>query len=206
MKVKLCGFTEEESLQTAIDEKCDFIGFIFHKNSPRYVTIEKARNLAEKIPQNIAKVAVTVDAEFEFLEEIFQNLQPQFFQFHGKEDISYLQKFREIFPNTKIIKAFKISTKEDLETLHNYENYADFLMLDSRNAGSGESFDWNLLQNFNSTKPWFLSGGLNVQNIENAIATTNATMVDISSGIEEIRGVKSSKLVVEFMQKIREIC
>jgi phosphoribosylanthranilate isomerase len=203
MRVKLCGFKEEKTLQAAIKENCDFIGFIFYEKSPRFVSVDDAKKLARIVPSHIAKVAVVVDADFNFLEEISQKFSPEFFQFHGSESPEFLSEVRKKFPQIKIIKAFKISDKSDLEKISAFEKVADLLLLDGKNAGSGEKFDWEILKNFSARKDWFLSGGLNADNISHAIKTTGAKMIDISSGIEEIRGQKSPQLIAEFMAKVR---
>lgn len=205
MKVKLCGFTDEESVLTAVRQKCDFLGFVFHEKSPRYISPENAALISAKVPSSIARVAVVADLDFDVLEVISQKFHPDFFQFHGNETVEFLQKARQKFPQIKIIKAFKVSDRADLEHVKDFENIADFFMFDGKNPGSGKKFDWKILQNFYSKKDWFLSGGLNVDNIFDALKITGAKMIDISSGIEKIRGKKSPELIEEFMEKIRKI-
>ncbi len=202
MKVKLCGFTEINSVETAIAQKCNFIGFVFSKKSPRFITPENAAIIARNIPQSIAKVAVVVDASFEYLSEISEKLAPDFFQFHGSETCDFLEKSRQKFPKIKIIKAFPLELESDLSVAKNFESCLDIFLFDSKSAGSGKSFDWKILQNFHSHKPWFLSGGLNAENVLEAIKITGATMIDVSSGIEKIRGQKSPELIQEFMKKV----
>ena len=209
MKIKLCGFTEKESLRVAIEAKCDFIGFVFYEKSPRYITLESASILAAKIPATIAKVAVVVDPDFEFLAKISQKFSPDFFQFHGSENVNFLREVRKKFPQIKIIKAFKLNEAEDLEHLKNFEDVADFFLFDGAKPGSGKSFKWEILKNFSSKKAngrdWFLSGGLNSDNLDEALKITGAKMVDISSGIEKSRGQKSSELIQELMTKVRNV-
>lgn len=206
MKIKLCGFKEEESLRAAINADCDFLGFIFVKKSPREINLETAKKLAKIIPAKIAKVAVVVDADFGFLEKIINEFQPQYIQFHGQETVEFLTNFKKNFPQIKIIKAFKISNKDDLNQIKNFEKIADLFLLDGKNAGSGESFNWKLLQDFRINKDWFLSGGINVKNLQEALAKTGARMIDISSGIEEVRGEKSIKLINELVAICGKIC
>ena len=209
MKIKLCGFTEKESLRVAIEAKCDFIGFVFYKKSPRYITLESASILAAKIPATIAKVAVVVDPDFEFLAKISQKFSPDFFQFHGSENVNFLREVRKKFPQIKIIKAFKLNEAQDLEHLKNFEDVADFFLFDGAKPGSGKSFKWEILKNFSSKKAngrdWFLSGGLNSDNLDEALKITGAKMVDISSGIEKSRGQKSPELIQELMTKVRNV-
>lgn len=207
MKVKLCGFTKEDSLRTAIEQKCDFVGFVFCEKSVRNISIEKAAELAKIVPSSLAKVAVVVDPTTDFLGKIIKEVKPQFIQFHGNESVEFLNNFKKDFPNIGIIKAFRIKEAKDLELSHKYFPIADFFLFDSKakdvQGGSGHSFEWNILNNFSINKDWFLSGGLNINNIEEAISISKATMIDVSSGIEEIRGQKSSQLIENFMNKVR---
>lgn len=204
MKVKLCGFTQKESLLSAIDANCDFIGFVFYEKSPRFISPESSSSLAKNIPGKIAKVAVVVDSDFDFLEKISQNFAPDFFQFHGAENVNFLHEVRKKFPQIKIIKAFRLNDEKDLQQVKNFEEVADLFLFDSPNPGSGKSFKWEMLKNFSSKKDWFLSGGLNAQNIDKALKISGAKMIDISSGIEKSRGQKSPELIYELMTKIRK--
>lgn len=203
MKVKLCGFTEKESLRVAIDAGCDFVGFVFYEKSPRYITVESASILAAQIPTKVSKVAVLVDPDFDFLAKISQKFSPEFFQFHGHENVNFLREVRKKFPEIKIIKAFRITDVKDLEQVKNFEDVADLFLFDNKNPGSGKSFKWEILKEFSSKKDWFLSGGLNVNNVSKALKISGANMIDISSGIEKIRGQKSSELIKELMAKVR---
>jgi len=203
MKIKLCGFTEIETIETAINYGCDFIGVVFAKNSIRYVDPNSAKILSKIIPDSVGRVAVVVNETLENLQKINQNFQPHFFQLHGDEDIKYIENLKKIFPKISIIKALSIFTENDLNKIKNFDNYIDYFLLDNKNPGSGEAFDWSILQDFNPTKPYFLSGGINIKNIDEAIKTVNPKFIDISSGIEEKRGIKSSKLIIEILQKIK---
>ncbi len=205
MKIKLCGFTEVETIKTAIDHGCNFVGVVFVKNSIRYVDPNSAKNLLKIIPNSIYRVAVVANETLDNLQIINQNFQPHFFQLHGDEDIKYIENLKKIFPEISLIKAISISTKNDLTKIKNFDNNVDYFLLDNKNPGSGKSFEWNILQDFKSTKPYFLSGGINIKNIDEAIAIANPDFVDISSGIEEIRGIKSTKLIIEILQKIKTI-
>jgi phosphoribosylanthranilate isomerase len=206
MKIKLCGFRDEESLKVAVKQKCDFLGFIFCDKSPRNISLSQASALLMMIPSDIKKVAVVVDATFEFLQKIIDNLSPDFLQFHGSEDIQFLKEFRQKFPQIKIIKAFRINNEADLELVKNFEDYCDLFLFDGQNPGSGEKFNLEILKDFKSKKDWFLAGGINIDNVLEMLQISGAKMIDISSGIEEIRGTKSPKLIIEFMNKVRSLC
>lgn len=208
MKVKLCGFKDRQSVLAAITAGADFIGFVFCQKSPRYVTPEKAAEIAAIIPPTIAKVAVLANIDLEVIKHIYKSLKPDYFQFHGSETPAFLQKIREIFPRVKIIKAFRIGGRHDLKNVRRFENEADFFLFDSKvdetMGGTGQTFDWKILFGFRSRRNWFLSGGLNVSNVNQAAKITGARMVDISSGIEKVRGEKSPELITQIMAKTKQ--
>lgn len=209
IKVKLCGFTQQYSLEAAIKCKCDFVGFVFHNPSPRNITLTKARELSPTVPTNIAKVAVVVDASDDMLQKINDNLNPEIYQFHGHETIQYIEQFKKKFPDKKIIKAFAVESKKDVTNSKNYEAICDYFLYDSKSnnnfGGTGTTFDWSIFQEETPNKKWFLSGGLNVNNIAEAITTSQTEMIDTSSGIEEFKGQKSIKLIQELMQKVKSL-
>lgn len=203
MQVKLCGFSEEDSLKAAIETNCNFIGFIFYDKSPRNISTIKAKKLFEIVPKHIAKVAVVVDPDHNLLKEII-SLKPEYIQFHGNESLEFLQNFKKENPKIKIIKAFRIANKFDLAPAKEFEDIVDLFLFDSKvetgQGGTGAKFDWEILQNIDLKKDWFLSGGININNISKAINIDNVKMLDISSGIESSRGVKSPKLIEQFMR------
>lgn len=210
MKVKLCGFSDQQSVVAAVAAKVDFIGFVFCQKSSRYIDPEKVAEIAKIIPPTIAKVAVLANTDLAVIKTIYQNLAPQYFQFHGSETPKFLEKIREIFPKVKIIKAFRISTRQDLKQVRAFEAMSDLFLFDSKPVssegalgGSGQVFDWKILSGFKSRRDWFLSGGLNVNNVSDAVKITGAKMIDISSGIEKIRGQKSVELIEQLMTKVK---
>lgn len=203
VKVKLCGFSEPQSLTCAIEQKADFVGFIFHEKSPRNITAEKARELGRLVPSHIPKVAVFQNPTLDDLHKAAQSLEPQYFQLHGSQSKQAIQEIKRLFPQIKLIKAFNVAQKSDLEQSIDFIDAADIFLFDGQISGGGKVFDWNFFSDFKSKKPWFLSGGLNCDNILQALKITGAQMVDVSSGIEKIRGVKSPELITEFMTKIK---
>lgn len=209
MLVKLCGFSDKVTIDAAISNGCNFLGFIFFDKSSRNITPKNAALISKNIPSSVAKVAVVVDASFEFLEEIVREFSPDYLQFHGDENIEHLQSVKNKFPQIKIIKAFKIKDKSDLDKVNDFSQVADLFLFDSKveneSGGTGQKFDWNLIKDFESKRDWFLSGGLNIDNIEEAVKITGANMIDISSGIEESRGKKSTILIANFMNKVKEL-
>jgi phosphoribosylanthranilate isomerase len=203
IKTKLCGFTNQETVDLAIELKTNFIGFVFYPKSPRHISPKRAGEISRNIPRFIKKVAVIVDAQDKKIREIIKYLDPDFIQIHSSKKSRILEIKNQF--QIPIIKAFPISEAGDLDVVQEYEDIADIFLFDGKSSGSGESFDWKILKNFKTRKKWFLSGGLNIKNIDLALKTTGASMIDLSSGIEETKGIKSLKLIKDFMEKIDSI-
>ena len=201
MKVKLCGFTEQSAVDAASNEGCDFIGLVFCQTSPRYISPDLAAQII--VPKNIAKVAVVVDPSIDLLEEIYKKCKVDYFQFHSNESVKFIEEVKKIFPKIKIIKAFKISGEQDLVEINRYEECANLFLFDSAKAGSGVKFDWNILKNLKTKKDWFLSGGINIDNIDQVMKIEGVKMIDISSGIEKSLAQKSPELIKKIMIKVR---
>lgn len=193
LKVKICGLSTKEAIETAQDNGADFLGFVFFDRSPRNIKPTKAAELAPfaKLP----KVAVTVNASDEFIDSIVKNLKPEYIQLHGTETLARAKEIKEKF-GVKIIKA-TTPDKVDENPLY------DFLMIDSPGGGTGKQFDY---ANFKApVQPWFLSGGLNSANIREAVQATGAKFVDISSGVESVRGVKDINKIAEFLKTAKSL-
>lgn len=203
MQTKLCGFTTKETVDLAVASGVDFIGFVFYPRSARNISPKRAAEIAHDIPRSVRIVAVIVDAQDKKIREIIKYLQPDFLQIHSSKKSRILEIKNQF--HVPIIKAFPISETKDLDLVQDYENIVDMFLFDGKSSGSGKSFDWKILQNFKTKKRWFLSGGLNIDNIGEALKVTGAKMIDLSSGIEEIKGVKSPKLITEFMEKTRSL-
>ena len=187
MKVKLCGFRDCESLKIAIEKKCDFLGFVFVDKSPRNISVMQARALSDLVPNSIKKVAVVVNSNLEFISQIITNFNPDFLQFHGDEDVEFLKKFRQKFPQVKIIKAFRINEVKDLEGVRAFEDYCDLFLFDGQNPGSGKKFNWEILKNFNCKKDWFLSGGINLDNLDEVLKIKGLELISL----QELKKLKA---------------
>lgn len=210
-KVKICGLSEPITLQTAIDARADFLGFIFFPPSPRHLTIEKAKSLTAMVPTHIPKVAVLVDPTNDDLDQIVHEVGFTMLQLHGKESISRVTEIRDRY-HLPIIKAFPVWTKEDVHAYQPYRDVIDYVMFDAKPpkdaklpGGLGIAFDWTLLQDHAIEKPWFLSGGLTPHNVASAIALTHPTVVDVSSGVESSPGIKDQALIQAFIDAVKGI-
>ncbi len=207
MKIKLCGFTEQKSVELACNLGCDFIGAVFVKKSIRYISPQNSQIISNSINnyKNTKKVAVVMNQSVEELSEINQYFSPHFFQLHGDEDHDFIVKIKQKFPNIGLIKAISVNNLDDIKSAKHFFDLVDYLLFDNKIAGSGEKFNWQLLDGFDSIKPWFLSGGINLENLEEVFKNPAIKLIDISSGIEEIKGIKSLKLISEIMKKFHEI-
>jgi len=195
---KICGLKTRESIITAQENGADFLGFVFYPPSPRHLTPQQAAELAHFATAK--KVAVTVDANDALLAEIVESLQPDYIQLHGEETTKRAQQIKQQY-GLGLIRSIEPNIYPEDSGLY------DYLLVDAPKAelpgGNGRKFDW---KNFTPpTHNWFLSGGLNAENIAEALKITQAKMVDISSGVEKERGIKDDKLIAEFLQKLREL-
>lgn len=211
VKIKICGLSEEKTLQSAVRAGADFIGFVHHQKSPRHVSIERALELQKLLPKTIKLVLVVVNPSDDLLSEISQKLQPDFVQLHGDESFERVKEIKEKFSTIGIIKAISVHDAEDIEQAEKFVGLADYLLFDAKptdknmlHGGNGISFDWELLAEYKGTKNWFLSGGLNAENVRDAVQKTGAKMVDVSSGVEREAGVKDVSLIKNFIKMVRE--
>jgi phosphoribosylanthranilate isomerase len=205
VRAKICGLTTIDAVAAAGD--ADHLGFIFFPRSPRNLTPYKAAELAAH--SDIPAVAVTVDPDDDLLEAIFSEFSPDYIQLHGNESPERVKQIEDRF-NRPVIKAFGIQTAQDITASKAYKNVADMLMFDAKlpkgmPGGNGVSFDWKILAGQQFNKPWFLSGGLAIDNVEEAVRISGAKMVDVSSSLESAPGVKNPELVRAFVKKVKSI-
>jgi len=202
-RVKICGLTTVEAVEAA--QHADFAGFIFYPPSPRNLTPEKAARIARNLKP--PAVAVTVDANDDMLRDIHAALKPGYFQLHGKETPARVAEVKAKF-GIPIIKAIGIASGDDAAKAYAFEDSADMLLFDARPpkglpGGNGVAFDWRILAHRSFARPWFLSGGLTDENIEEAMRVSGARMVDVSSSLESSPGIKDPALVREFVKKVK---
>ena len=198
-KIKICGLRRTEDIIYVNDLKPDYVGFVFAKNSRRYVEEQKARQFRYKLLQDIETVGVFVDEDIEHIEKLIKLGVISMVQLHGSEDEEYIKRLRQNI-NQPIIKAFNISSKTDIEVAQ--KSSADYILLDHGKGGTGEVFDWTLIQDVG--RPFFLAGGLSSLNVSEAIESTSPYAVDVSSGVED--GLyKSYDKIQKFINHVRNI-
>ena len=203
-KIKICGLTRQQDIEVVNEVLPDYIGFVFWERSKRDISPEKAADLKAKLDKRIKAVGVFVDADIDFVYSLIKCGTIDIAQFHGNEDEEYIKKLREKInsdSNSKseirIIKAFNVNNLTSFDEVE--KSSADFVMLDS-GKGSGVTFDWDKIQSFD--RPFFLAGGLGVDNVEEVIEKINPYAVDVSSGVET-DGVKDREKIVRFVQNVR---
>jgi len=206
--VKICGLSAPDTLMATIAAGADMAGFVFFEKSPRHIDLETARTLGLMAQGRIARVALTVDVSDDALDEIADALAPEMLQLHGHESPERVAAVKTRF-GLPVIKAIGVATASDIDAAKAYESVADVLLFDAKPApdaavpgGAGLSFDWDLLRNI-SAKNWMLSGGLDPQNVAEALRRTGAPAVDVSSGVERERGVKDAGKIAAFVAAAR---
>ena len=207
--VKICGLSTPETLDVALDAGADMVGFVFFPPSPRNIAFETARALASRVNGRAKKVALVVDADDALLEQIIDALKPDILQLHGHETPERVAAIRESF-GLPVMKVLPIETKADLAAIAPYTSVAHRLLFDARPpreatrpGGLGKPFDWHLLEHFTLPVPWMLSGGLNADNVTEALRITRAPGVDVSSGVESAPGVKDPDRIRAFIRAAR---
>lgn len=199
VKVKICGITNISDALLSVDSGCDALGFVFYKKSLRYISPEEARRIIQQLPKNIIKIGVFADSQEKRIKEIAKLCKLDILQFHGHESAQFCRKFK----NYKIIKAFRIKDRIDLQNILKYKSFAYLFdtFTKSKIGGTGRRFNWKILRHINRIKqPIFLSGGLNAANVKRAIKTVHPDWVDVSSSVEIRPGKKDPARVKKFIQ------
>ena len=206
MIIKICGIKNEDTLLVCEKNKVDFFGMIFYSRSPRNISFENASILQRKSEDlNINGVGVFVNKNINEIEEIIKKLKLKFVQLHGSEDERYVSTLKKI--GVKIIKSVSIRNNNDLKKIDEYKNVDYFLfdykpLKDELPGGNSKSFNWNILKNLETDKPWFLSGGINTDNIRQIVDDINPFGVDLSSGVEKELGIKDNRIINNFIGKL----
>ena len=204
LSIKICGLKTPEAVDLAVARGATHVGFIFFAKSPRNIEPADAGALADRIRGRAKVVAVTVNADHDTLDEIVDLLRPDILQLHGQESPEDVLRIKAYY-GLPVMKAFSIRDADDLRKIEAYIGIADRFLLDAKApagselpGGNGVSFDWNLLEALDESVDYMLSGGLNKDNVGEAIAKTQCSGIDISSGVESAPGVKDLTMINEF--------
>lgn len=196
-RIKLCGLKSLNDVIAANAVQPDYIGFVFAKTSKRFITPQTAEELRKKLDRKITAVGVFVNEPVEVVAALLNKGTIDMAQLHGNESEEYITLLRKK-TDKKLIKAFSVNEAKNLQGV--YSCSADYILLDSGSGGTGKSFDWNLLQDFG--RPYFLAGGLNINNVSEAVSRLHPYAVDVSSGVET-DGRKDDAKMAAFVNAVR---
>lgn len=199
-RVKICGITRIEDALSAVENGADAIGLVFYEPSPRCVTVNQARAIVQKIPPFVSVVGLFVNAETEFIRTVISQVRLDLLQFHGDETPESCALYSLPF-----IKAIRVKADTNLIQCASEFSAAKALLLDTYTeglaGGSGRVFDWNLIPKQLSC-PLILAGGLNVDNVGQAIKQVRPYAVDVSGGVESAKGIKDAVKISAFMRQV----
>lgn len=202
-RIKICGITLPEDGRKAAALGVDAIGLVFYEPSPRFVTIERAREIIGYLPPFVTKVGLFVNSAPEIVHNTLEKLPIDLLQFHGTEPPEACSMY-----GWPYIKAVKMSNLTKLDEIADRYHDAKGLLLDtddsSQYGGTGKPFDWSLVP-AEPKKPIIVAGGLNPNNVAKAIARTRPFAVDVSSGVESSRGIKDADLMTEFVNAVNSV-
>lgn len=202
---KICGLSSAATLDAALQGGASHVGFIFFDRSPRNISPEEAAGLATRVPDRVARVGVFVNPDDETIARAIPALSAiQLHQTAPDRVAAIRARFgRETWA------AVAVRTRADLDVTQDYAGAADRILYDAKTpddtlpGGMGMRFDWALLDGFRHPLPWALSGGLDAENVSEAIARTGARLVDVSSGVEGAPGVKDMDKIAAFLKAVR---
>lgn len=208
LDIKICGLKTPEAMDAALLGGASHVGFIFFPKSPRNVSPADAASLRKAALGRALAVAVTVDADDAFLDDIVTIMQPDMLQLHGKETPERVAALKARF-GLPVMKALSISAAADLARIDAYRGVADKFLLDAKPpagselpGGNGVSFDWTILAALGPDVDYMLSGGLSAANVAEALRIAGPPGIDVSSGVESAPGVKSVALIDGFFAAI----
>ena len=209
VKVKICGLSTATQIADAIAAGAAYVGFVFFAKSPRHVSFEQAAKLAVDVPLGIAKVALTVNADDAFLDDLCAQVPLDILQLHGSETPERVAAIKARY-GLPVMKAVGIRDASDLAALDSYAQVCDQLLVDAKPpkdaelpGGNGLAFDWSLLAARKYwTRPWMLAGGLTPENAAQAVRLTGAVQLDVSSGVESAPGVKDAQKMADFIKAV----
>jgi phosphoribosylanthranilate isomerase len=205
-QIKICGLKDEHTVDAAVKSGATHIGLNLYEPSPRYVPLEQAAALRMRAPASLKVVLLLVNAEPGFTAKAIEVVKPDIVQFHGSETHQWLRVLKSAV-DIEIWKAFGVKDAATLKNADQYEGTADLILFDAPAqtlpGGTGTRFDWSLLNQHKHKLPWGLAGGLNPDNVGEALRQTHAILVDTSSGVESAPGIKDMDKIAAFCQAVR---
>ena len=206
MKLKICGMKEEKNIKSIATLDPDYMGFIFWKHSLRNISIK-----IPKLKKKIKKTGVFVNSSIKQIVKIIKEENLHAVQLHGDETPEFCSKLNKL-ESVEVIKVFNISNSFNFSKLKLFEDSCDFFLFDTKGklpGGNGLVFDWSILKNYKYKKPFFLSGGIGIENIDELINMKNTSLplyaIDVNSKFESQAGIKKLDLLKSFKRKLYEL-
>ncbi|MBC7892243.1 MAG: phosphoribosylanthranilate isomerase [Sphingobacteriaceae bacterium] len=208
MRIKVCGMREPENLRQLLELQPDYVGFIFHEASPRFVGDTLDPEVLKEVPRGVKKVGVFVNASIDQIVKTVRRYGLDYAQLHGEESPDFCRNLQ--FKGVNIIKAFPIDDAFNFTKLNNFKPHCDFFLFDAKGVqrgGNGEVFDWALLNRYDNEKPFFLAGGISLDNVEEltALAGLRLHAIDINSKFETAPGLKDIEKIRLLMEKVKPV-
>ena len=209
VEAKICGLSTPETLDSAVRFGARFVGFVSYPKSPRHISTETMRALGARVPKTVTRVGLFVDPDDALLDEKLATGALDLLQLHGSETPERVAGIRRL-TGKPVMKVIKVGTRQDIERgVAAYAGVADRLMFDTAEGtlpgGNAKAFDWTFLSGRTVPLPWLLAGGLTPDNAAEAVRVTGARTLDVSSGVESSRGVKSVDLIRAFLETVKAL-
>ena len=202
VRIKICGLTRTQDVQSAVIAGADALGFVLYAPSPRAVTSSQASELIQAVPAFVTTVALFVNETAIEVERVLKECPFDLLQFHGDESPEYCRQF-----NRPYMKAIRVRSAQDIHDAVQQYPDAKALLLDAYvenlPGGTGQAFDWRLIPQL--SVPWVLAGGLNANNVADALIQVQPYAVDISGGVEASKGIKDEQKIKDFINEVRNV-
>lgn len=208
MKVKVCGMRDSDNIRELLAVAPDFVGFIFYDKSPRFVGEELDVDLLKSFPRSVKKVGVFVNASPDYILRTVKKYDLQYVQLHGNETPDFCRNLR--MRGVSIIKAFSVGIDFNFSMINNYKPFCDFFLFDAKGdqyGGNGITFDWVLMHRYDNEKPFFISGGIGPETLDELAKIRHMKLygIDINSKVETAPGVKDIELVKSIITKLKPV-
>lgn len=204
MQLKVCGMRDSENIRQLLALKPDYMGFIFFEKSLRYVGDDLDENLLKSFPNFIQKAGVFVNAPIEYLKEQVRKYELDLVQLHGDEPVDYVAELYAL--GIRVMKVFPVGASFSPE-LSRYKPFVEFFLFDTKGqarGGTGKTFDWKLLKDYDLDCPFFLSGGIGLENVKNLSSLEGLPVhaIDVNSRFEQAPGLKDIEMIRQLKNKL----
>jgi len=206
MRLKVCGMRETENIRQLLALQPDYMGFIFYEKSSRFVGDELDEDLLKSFPFTTRKVGVFVNSTAAYILDTYKKYELDYVQLHGEELPDFCKNLKH--KGVNIVKAFSVDKDFNFGKLQNYKPYCDFFLFDTKGeqkGGNGTTFDWSILNKYDNEKPFFLAGGIGLENAQHAIEIKGLKIyaLDVNSKFEISSGLKNIEKLEELMNIIK---